>query len=128
MSFFALLHTHYIQPVISTPCILMLMLLFTTGNVDEFVRKMTISRRFWEYNVIFRLFLHDLSFLFIILSPVYWKSIFYTPVKSIPLQTNNIVNLAVKIHRAVSTVVNVIFLCICQTTQNFLFYFFLMYA
>ena len=37
---------HYIQPVISTPCIRMLMLLFTTGNVDEFVRKMTISRRF----------------------------------------------------------------------------------
>ena len=26
----------------------MLMLLFTTGNVDEFVRKMTISRRCWE--------------------------------------------------------------------------------
>ena len=38
--------THYIQSVISTPCIRMLMLLFTTGNVDEFVRKMTISRRF----------------------------------------------------------------------------------
>ena len=37
---------HYIQPVISTPCILKLMLWFTPGNVDDFVRKMTISRRF----------------------------------------------------------------------------------
>ena len=37
---------HYIQPVISTTCIRKLLVLFTTGNVDESVRKMTISRRF----------------------------------------------------------------------------------